>query len=275
MLISCSGSSGDPYTNPSRCCDKYFCTWGSRFTYYPYIRTTVHRCVWGWPFTEGPYNFPERQSSPLQSLRELQTRCSTDPTSNIILAITRVPENSLHLIFSTIHSFGLPSWHPDLLGGTSTSIYNGALENIALWTFEQAASSFAYAHLSPTCAIFTTRHSYKSFTKTSFGHTLRAWHWKNKRSWAVLTGQYRKKRHTSRGWRYVILFSTELKFWLLMFNSLQNNKLSGWRIKDGMSAYSSWLRCWVYIWPRVKPRRTGIPDHAQARSQPPHHWLFP
>jgi len=98
---------------------------------------------------KGCTTFQNGNRAALQSLRELQTRCSTDPTSNIILTITRVPENSLRLIFSTIHSFGLPSWRPDLLSSTSTSIYNGALENIALWTFEQAASSFAYAHLSP------------------------------------------------------------------------------------------------------------------------------
>ena len=60
----------------------------------------------------------------------------TDPMSNIVLAITHVPENALRLIFSTINSFGLPSWHPYLLGGTLTSIYNGALETITLWTFE-------------------------------------------------------------------------------------------------------------------------------------------
>jgi hypothetical protein len=72
-----------------------------------------------------------------------------DPTSNIALAVIRVPENSLRLIFATIHSFGLPSWRPDLLGGTPTSLYNGALETIALWTFEQAVTSFAYTHLSP------------------------------------------------------------------------------------------------------------------------------
>jgi hypothetical protein len=85
----------------------------------------------------------------LQSFRELRARCATDPTSNIVLAISRIPESALRLIFATVHSFGLPSWRPDLLGGTPTSIYNGALESIALWTFEQAASSFAYTHLLP------------------------------------------------------------------------------------------------------------------------------
>jgi hypothetical protein len=85
----------------------------------------------------------------LQSIRELRARCAKDPSSNIVLAISRVPENALRLIFSTVHSCGLPSWRPDLIGGTPTSLYNGALEAIALWTFEQAATTFAYAHLSP------------------------------------------------------------------------------------------------------------------------------
>ena len=85
----------------------------------------------------------------LRSIKELRAQCAAGASSSIILAISRVPENSLRLIFATVHSFGLPSWRPDLLGGTPTSLYNGALESIALWTFEQAATSFAYIHLAP------------------------------------------------------------------------------------------------------------------------------
>ena len=85
----------------------------------------------------------------LQSLKILRAQCATDPTSNIVLAITRIPESAIRLIFATIHSFGLPSWRPDLLGGTPTSLYNRALESIALWTFEQGLSSFTYVHLLP------------------------------------------------------------------------------------------------------------------------------
>ena len=85
----------------------------------------------------------------LQSIRQLRALCAKDPSSNIILAVSRVLENALRVIFAMVHSFGLPSWHPNLLDGTPTSLYNGALEVIALWTFEQAATAFAYAHLSP------------------------------------------------------------------------------------------------------------------------------
>ena len=45
----------------------------------------------------------------LQSINELRAQCARDPSSNIVLAISRVPENVLRLIFSTIHSCGLPS----------------------------------------------------------------------------------------------------------------------------------------------------------------------
>ncbi|KAF5371871.1 hypothetical protein D9615_009520 [Tricholomella constricta] len=85
----------------------------------------------------------------LNAIRELRIKCATDPTSLIVLAIGRVPENALRMMFGTIHSFGLSSWCPDLIGGTPTSSYNGALESIAIWTFEQSASIFAYQHLSP------------------------------------------------------------------------------------------------------------------------------
>ncbi|KAF8225757.1 hypothetical protein L208DRAFT_1304939, partial [Tricholoma matsutake] len=53
--------------------------------------------------------------------------------------------------------FGLPAWHPDLLGGTHTSLYNGALESIAIWTFEQAAITFTYQHLAPNLAYLQNR----------------------------------------------------------------------------------------------------------------------
>ncbi|KAG6884577.1 hypothetical protein C0992_006071, partial [Termitomyces sp. T32_za158] len=85
----------------------------------------------------------------MESLRDLRIRCAQDPTSNIVLGMSRVPENALRMIFATVHSFGLPAWRPDLVGGTATSLYNGALEMIAIWTFEQAAATFAYQHFSP------------------------------------------------------------------------------------------------------------------------------
>lgn len=63
--------------------------------------------------------------------------------------MSHVPENALRMIFATVYSFGLPAWRPDLVGGTATSLYNGALEMIVIWTFEQAAATFAYQHFSP------------------------------------------------------------------------------------------------------------------------------
>ena len=79
------------------------------------------------------------------------------PDSNIALNIAHIPEHDLQLIFSKVHSFGLPAWRPDLLGGTHTSLYNGALESITIWTFEQAATTFAYQHLAPNLAYLQNR----------------------------------------------------------------------------------------------------------------------
>ena len=90
--------------------------------------------------------FQNTNNATLKSIRDLWA-CKRDTASNIALAVACIPKNSLCLIFATVHSFNLPNWHSDLFGGTPTSMYNGALENIALWTFEQAVSSFAYAHL--------------------------------------------------------------------------------------------------------------------------------
>lgn len=98
---------------------------------------------------KGRTTFQNGNRSALQSIANLRARSAKDPTSNIAIAVSRVEERSLRLTFSIVHSFGLPEWRPDLLGGTPTSLYNGALESIALWTFEQAATSFAYTHLSP------------------------------------------------------------------------------------------------------------------------------
>ncbi len=98
---------------------------------------------------KGSTTFQNGNCHALQSIRTLRARTAMDPTSSIAMAVSRVEERSLRLTFSIVHSFGLPDWRPDLIGGTPTSLYNGALESIALWTFEQAATSFAYTHLSP------------------------------------------------------------------------------------------------------------------------------
>ena len=119
---------------------------------------------------KGRSTFQNVNDATLKSLRDIRARCGKC-RSNIALAISRVPENSLRLIFATVHSFGLPDWRPDLLGGTPTSIYNGALESIALWTFEQAAVSFAYAHLAPNMSYITDTPLIQNFTKILFGHT--------------------------------------------------------------------------------------------------------
>jgi hypothetical protein len=101
--------------------------------------------------------FQATDKAALDAIKELRRRCNVVPDSNIALNIARIPEHDLRLIFSKVHSFGLPAWRPDLLGGTHTSLYNGALESIAIWTFEQAATTFAYQHLAPNLAYLQNR----------------------------------------------------------------------------------------------------------------------
>jgi hypothetical protein len=93
----------------------------------------------------------------LNLITKLRRRCNMVPDSNIALNIAHIPEHSLQLIFSKVHSFGLTAWRPDLLSGSHTSLYNGALESIAIWTFEQAATTFAYQHLAPNLAYLQNR----------------------------------------------------------------------------------------------------------------------
>ena len=64
---------------------------------------------------KGHSTFQNAKNEALASLRDLRTRCARDPTSNIAPAVNCVPENSLHLIFATVRSFGLPDWRPDLV----------------------------------------------------------------------------------------------------------------------------------------------------------------
>ncbi|KAG6913563.1 hypothetical protein DXG01_005900 [Tephrocybe rancida] len=52
-------------------------------------------------------------------------------------------------MFGDLHAVGFTVWHPDVINGTASSLYNSALEGIALSTFEQAAVSLAYQHLEP------------------------------------------------------------------------------------------------------------------------------
>ncbi|KAF8220523.1 hypothetical protein L208DRAFT_1333258 [Tricholoma matsutake] len=93
----------------------------------------------------------------LDAIIELRRQCNVVPDSNIALNIASIPEHDLQLIFLKVHSFGLPAWCPNLLGGTHTSLYNGALESIAIWTFEQAATTFAYQHLALNLAYLQNR----------------------------------------------------------------------------------------------------------------------
>ncbi|KAG6847460.1 hypothetical protein H0H93_008001 [Arthromyces matolae] len=84
----------------------------------------------------------------LTAVQQVRQRCVSE-RSSIISTISRVPDNALHIIFTAVHSAGLTVWRPDVLGGTPTSPYNGSLEAIALWSFQQAAAVFAYSHLMP------------------------------------------------------------------------------------------------------------------------------
>ncbi len=95
----------------------------------------------------GEHTSPESIRRAEATIREIRKKLATEPrTSRTVKAIANIPDHHFRLMFTTIHSFGLESWVPDFYG-TPTSLYNGALETIALWTFEQAAVSFAYAHL--------------------------------------------------------------------------------------------------------------------------------
>ena len=116
---------------------------------------------------KGGTTFQNRDCSALQCIRNLRARSAMDPTSNIAITVSCVKNRSLHLIFSTIHSFGLPDWCPDLIGGTPTSLYNGALESIALWTLQP----HLLIHISrQICVISKTQLSSRSFTEASSGH---------------------------------------------------------------------------------------------------------
>ncbi len=96
---------------------------------------------------QGSSSSPESLRKAEASIRELRKKVAIEPrSSKTAKNITSIPENHLRIIFTTIYAFGLKGWRPDFFG-TPTSLYNGALETIALWTFEQATVSFAYAHL--------------------------------------------------------------------------------------------------------------------------------
>jgi len=177
---------------------------------------------------KGRTTFQNGNRTPLQSLRELQAHCATDPTSNIVLAMTRVPENSLHLIFATIHSFGLPSWRPDLLGGTPTSIYNGSLENIEIWTFKQAISSFAYAHLAPNMHYVHNTSLIQKLYKNFLWSYMKSLALKErKESGSVIWAVQENKAYKSRSEVFNIIIFTKNSILIAMFNSLQNDKTSG------------------------------------------------
>jgi len=85
----------------------------------------------------------------LESIRHLRAQAAAAHGSQIPSLVAQVPEDELRRIFATLHSFGLPEWRPDLVCGSPTSFYNGALESIALWTFEKAMGRLAYRHLKP------------------------------------------------------------------------------------------------------------------------------
>lgn len=82
----------------------------------------------------------------LSALRRRAALLPSHSRSQTMNDIARIPDHAIRLIFATIHSFGMTSWRPDLLGDHSSS-YNAALEAIAIWTFEQAVATFAYAHM--------------------------------------------------------------------------------------------------------------------------------
>lgn len=97
-------------------------------------------------------NYVTVEAQVTKSLEELRVGCANQHGSSTSQIISRVPENILRLIFSAVHDIGLSAWRPDLLTGTPTSLYHGALEAVAIWTFEQALTSFGYNTLAPNLA---------------------------------------------------------------------------------------------------------------------------
>jgi hypothetical protein len=63
--------------------------------------------------------------------------------------VLRIPEGHLEVIFAYLGRCGLWQWKPDLLGEDPDSLYNSALETIALHTFKVAAAGLAYVHMRP------------------------------------------------------------------------------------------------------------------------------
>ncbi|KAF9020176.1 hypothetical protein BDZ89DRAFT_904687, partial [Hymenopellis radicata] len=82
------------------------------------------------------------------SIRQVRAASVANAGNPIANRIARVPDNALSFIFGTLHTLGIPSWRPDFVTGTPTSPYNASLEAVAIYTFQQAATTFfAYQHL--------------------------------------------------------------------------------------------------------------------------------
>ncbi|KAF4590492.1 hypothetical protein EYR38_009793 [Pleurotus pulmonarius] len=104
--------------------------------------------------TIGAQSIPRPPSA--EEMKVFETRFSDAEKINQILQEEHTSPESIRRAEATIREIrkklateprtSRTSWVPDFYG-TPTSLYNGALETITLWTFEQAAVSFAYAHL--------------------------------------------------------------------------------------------------------------------------------
>ena len=190
---------------------------------------------------KGSTTFQNGDRSALQSISNLRALTAMDPTSNITIVVSHIEECSLCLIFSTVYSFGLPEWRPDLLGGTPTSLYNGALKSIALWTFEQAATLYAYMHLLPNlCYIQDTAFMQKLYRNFLWSY-LRGLALKEQKEWGSVS-QALQENKAYKSWSEVMQSKVIYISYILIivFNSLHDDEMIGCGRMVGMTTCSSW-----------------------------------
>ncbi|THU83361.1 hypothetical protein K435DRAFT_822972 [Dendrothele bispora CBS 962.96] len=83
-----------------------------------------------------------------EEVEQLRSAQNAKSTSTHLRNISRVPETKLISILTAVHAFGLSEWWPDYTGNFNTR-YNNAHRAVALSTFQDAANTHAYNHLTP------------------------------------------------------------------------------------------------------------------------------
>ncbi|THU87478.1 hypothetical protein K435DRAFT_681621, partial [Dendrothele bispora CBS 962.96] len=83
-----------------------------------------------------------------EEVEQLRSAQNAKSNSTHLRNISRVPETKLISILTAVHAFGLSEWWPDYTGNFNTR-YNNAHRAVALSTFQDAANTHAYNHLTP------------------------------------------------------------------------------------------------------------------------------